>query len=165
MAPPDRPISYTRAAMRTKKSSTQQSSISLRMTPGQRRVLLIFAIVIPVTGLVAGSGTVRIMDCVLGLLFMLAYFVQGLWGIDVDETGVTLTGYRRRFIPWADVKRIEPVEIGFGTKRTAVVLNDESIRRSYAPITGFLQKDVAFDDKLTALSQFTKRHTTKAPKR
>lgn len=99
-------------------------------------------------------GTVSIVIAVLGVVAV-AIFVLTFrrFAVTLAPPGVTLRGYRGRFIPWHEVKRIEPVQKG-STLRAQIALTDGSSVKCPVPVSDRMSADRYFGRKVAAMQQY-----------
>lgn len=99
-------------------------------------------------------GTISIAIAVLGVvavgIFVLTF---RRFAVTLAPPGITLRGYHTRFIPWHEVKRIDPVQKG-SAQRAQIALTDGSNVKCPVPISDRMSADRYFGRKVAAMQQY-----------
>jgi hypothetical protein len=115
---------------------------------------LILAILLLLHGYSGIFGTISVVVAVLALLAVVIFVVMfRKFAVTLAGPGITLRGYRTRFIPWHEVKWIEPVEKG-STRRAQIVRADGSTVKCPVPLSDPMSADRQFADKVAAMQQY-----------
>jgi hypothetical protein len=139
MVPPMEPLTFT---FGTRQIWTRASAA------------LILAILLLLHGYSGIFGTIALVITVLAVLAAIIFVVTfRKVAVTLDRPGITVRGYRSRFIPWHEVKWIEPVEKG-STKRAQIVLTDGSIVKCRVPMSDVMSPDQYFGSKVAAMQQY-----------
>ena len=103
------------------------------------------------------TGVFGVISIALAVLAVLGVFIFVVtfrrFAVTLDQPGITLRGYRTRFIPWHEVKWIEPLKKG-STMRAQITLTDGSTVKCPVPVSDMMSADRQFGPKVAAMQHY-----------
>ncbi|MFE0629874.1 hypothetical protein ACFW3D_23270 [Streptomyces sp. NPDC058864] len=83
--------------------------------------------------------------------------VHARFGVTLTPSAAVVHNTRRRTIRWADVQGIW-TESGVGVRHVVLCEANGRVTRLRAPITGFMSRDAAFEEKFRTIGEWWLRH-------
>ncbi len=129
-------------------------TVDYRLSTRQRMYALVFAGLFALLGLLQlASGGSGLLGFTVAAIQLAYFFVFGRLGSTLTPEGIRVRGFLRRQFDWHEIADIDVTSV-LATRVVRLRLTDGRKVCLRAPVTGFLQPDPHFDEKVHAIRQW-----------